>query len=182
LLVCIRRRVRTKSDLFDPYKGQVHRRIIKHRQHRPYDATVPNVDFIDRTCMKPVSSVGLGIRFGNRLGCGRISFIRQTVPLSPPLQMMPSCRHTGRGKLDPASVPASLHIVADAPQYSSVPDPARARIRKPWDPPLVSRKREKVLSPAQTQVGCTCLIAVTATNSGDLLQARHSILSRRHAV
>ena len=70
----------------------------------------------------------------------------------------------------------SLHVLSGshvATQQSLI-QPCRAGVQKAWDTPIVSRKRELVLSTAQNQVGRARLIAVAVTHSGDFLHAIHA--------
>jgi hypothetical protein len=51
------------------------------------------------------------------------------------------------------------------------PDTARCSIQKAWDVPLVNRKREEMISAAQTQAERARLIVAAASYSGEFLQA-----------
>jgi hypothetical protein len=85
------------------------------------------------------------------------------------LRLLPSRIHEVSGNLDPVCTAACLEWKN---RYDvTEPVPVKASVQKAWDAPVVSLKREEVLSSAQDQVGRSQLLAATAPHSGDFLHA-----------
>jgi hypothetical protein len=130
-----------------------------------------NVDLADDVWTQatlPVSSGGLGVRLATDLALPAfLSSVNGAASFT--LKLLPSRLHAVSGDRDPACVAACLEWQTRC--ASTVPDPAKSGIQKAWDLPVVSRKREELLSAAQTQVGRARLIAAAAPHSGDFLHA-----------
>ena len=116
----------------------------------------------------PVSSGGLGVRLATDLALPAfLSSVNGAADLT--MKLLPSRLHEVSGDRDPVCVAACLEWQTRS--ASIVPDPAKSGIQKAWDLPVVSRKREELLSAAQSQVGLARLIAAAAPHSGDFLHA-----------
>jgi hypothetical protein len=130
-----------------------------------------NVDLTDTIWSQatlPVSSGGLGVRLAMDLALPAfLSSVSGAVELT--IQLLPSRLHAVSSTNDPVYVAASLEWQAHC--NSAVPDSAHAGDQKAWDIPCVNRKREVVISAAQSQAGLARLIAAAAPHSGDFLHA-----------
>ena len=130
-----------------------------------------NVDLSDviwKQATLPVSSGGLGVRLAVDLALPAfLSSVNGASELT--LRLLPSRLHTVSGNRDSVCVAACLEWQTRCD--AAVPDPARAGVQKAWDAPVVSRKREELLSAAQNQAGRARLIAAAAPHSGDFLHA-----------
>ena len=115
-----------------------------------------------------MSSGGLGVRLAMDLALPAFLWsVNGASELT--LKLLPSRLHAVSGNRDPVCIAACLEWQTRC--GSVVPDPARAGVQKSWDAPIVSRKREEVLSAAQNQIGRARLIAAAAPHSGDFLHA-----------
>ena len=130
-----------------------------------------NIDLSDviwKQATLPVSSGGLGIRLAVDLALPAfLSSCNGASDLT--LRLLPSRLHAVSGNLDPVCTAACLEWKN---RYDATePDPVKASVQKAWDAPVVSSKREEVLSSAQDQAGRARLLAATAPHSGDFLHA-----------
>ena len=116
-----------------------------------------------------MSSGGLSVRLAMNLALPAfLSSVNGAVELT--IQLLPSRLHAVSSTNDPVYVAASLEWQAHC--NSAVPDSAQAgHQNKAWDIPCVNRKREVVISAAQSQAGLARLIAATAPHSDDFLHA-----------
>jgi hypothetical protein len=158
------------------YKSTVLREFDGVIQHTL--KTILNVDLADDVWTQatlPVSSGGLGVRLATDLALPAfLSSVNGAASFT--LKLLPSRLHAVSGDRDPACVAACLEWQTRC--ASTVPDPAKSGIQKAWDLPVVSRKREELLSAAQTQVGRARLIAAAAPHSGDFLHAAAVLVNR----
>jgi hypothetical protein len=116
----------------------------------------------------PVSSGGLGVRLAVDLALPAfLSSVNGASELT--LLLIPRRLHSVSSSSDPVYVAACLEWQTRC--NAAVPEPARAGVQKAWDEPVVSRKREEVMSAAQNQAGRARLIAAAAPHSGDFLHA-----------
>ena len=109
-----------------------------------------NVDLTDdvwRMAILPVFSGGLGVRLATDIALGYQSSchpVNGAADLT--MKLLPSRLHEVSGDRDPVCVAACLEWQTRS--ASTVPDPAKSGIQKAWDLPVVSRKREELLSAA----------------------------------
>ena len=128
-----------------------------------------NVDLSDvnsKQATLPVSTGGLGVRLAVDLALPAfLSSVHGASELT--LQLLPTRLHAVSGIRDPLCIAACLEWQTRCD--AAVLDSERVSIQRTWDAPLVSRKREEVLSAAQNQAGRARLIAAAAPHSGDFL-------------